>query len=1182
MANSNEKGRSQTYNSLTKEISAKKHAAGAPGHSRSPLSPTSNNRRPPLAIDSKDDADLERNYGDSIRNSTPTQIVSPTSAAFSKLITNVADADGTDKQRLQTYQTSATKHLSAVASPKSKPNLVIDTKDSTTAGSLPAEQSPRVSPSLFQQSTDKVGLHQHSFSMEASKCGVYHGEQRTPAAAFSRLIIGPTSPMSKTVAGTDRDDKTAARVSNFIDSLHQKRGIPSTPRGAGNISLFPPKSPSAARLASSNRYSSILSNARSVIASSPVSIAHAAAVPKGSPHTGTSLENRKNLLQKSPGHHKALDSDNSDTSDDDSSSSSDSSHEAAASTQKDVADFIETFKGEGDSKVPMDMELLSSMKAKLNMRKSEVETAAKKNREILYSFKAQLGAQEKTKSEPLGTEEKKDETAEVDTPHDYASKHNIKKDVHYYAVLSEIQMAVQSDNPSLLMGKILADAGRRGMKLVMVTEMIKEEKLKAKACKHEKVETVAQGERQTPKKKLTTEARVLVREQTSKGEKSVKNVEAVENKQSMADIDMQSASKPKAQPASCNSSSKDVAATSSPSNAPSVAEKASEVESNTSFVNNMPPPIQEVTNVLTSDYVAVESKIDNSALMSEVEGRIKELVRSATPSIEFGKILADAKKKGLPTSHLIRLYKQEREELTNAAVKAACLVIKPEDNELSNSEPEGIAAENPPMSAGVSMKEQLTKEVQNAVRSSNPPEMLGRILAEAKSKGMATEWLFEIYTKERILMQDTAVKEQGAKPPVNEISPTESDLSDISPSESEVSDISEAPVVASSNVVHSPVLQQVTGVKCATDVDDFFSKFSLHDESKDATMDTRCVKQDLASSVSVSEVSEHEIVEIINEETMRGSQESELPAKTSVCRVEATASTSSKDNINAYNINIETAHEETKKNIMAMRSLWKSPLQKQRISRRKLSKGGNSKPINGVSAAAALSRKRRLRGPRRTHLTQSTQERTKDHRGFLDIDFYSLYESTTCLAEDEEIDKVPWEYRDVRQRFLSEKSIDCRNWFGSFEHKRGNDRISNPVSCPKSLQIKVTKIPESGDWNEDWYTTWKSRRDNPNNLVTFTVSDIPSLSMNSTGTSNTSTTVTESNSYDKSVESSDTAPCKKKAVLIEIGNIVSVRFGTGERVSKVHPDYTSSLRRSRWRKKYMQGEFAFDAEMHLM
>jgi hypothetical protein len=58
------------------------------------------------------------------------------------------------------------------------------------------------------------------------------------------------------------------------------------------------------------------------------------------------------------------------------------------------------------------------------------------------------------------------------------------------------------------------------------------------------------------------------------------------------------------------------------------------------------------------------------------------------------------------------------------------------------------------------------------------------------------------------------------------------------------------------------------------------------------------------------------------------------------------------------------------------------------------------------------------------------EERLAGHSGYLNIDFYSLYEATAVKAEDEDIDKAPWEFRDVGQRFLHEKSLESRNWFG--------------------------------------------------------------------------------------------------------------------------------------------------------
>ena len=115
---------------------------------------------------------------------------------------------------------------------------------------------------------------------------------------------------------------------------------------------------------------------------------------------------------------------------------------------------------------------------------------------------------------------------------------------------------------------------------------------------------------------------------------------------------------------------------------------------------------------------------------------------------------------------------------------------------------------------------------------------------------------------------------------------------------------------------------------------------------------------------------------------------------------------------------------------------------------------------------------------------------------------------------------------------------------GTFEIWRGNDRAPNPVSRPKSVQVAVSRIAEEGEWNEEWFTTWKSRKDNPNK-TTETLG---------------------------AVETSNRTVIKGK-VLVEIGSICPVRVKPGERVSRVHTHHTSSLRQSTWKKKYVKGLF---------
>ena len=98
----------------------------------------------------------------------------------------------------------------------------------------------------------------------------------------------------------------------------------------------------------------------------------------------------------------------------------------------------------------------------------------------------------------------------------------------------------------------------------------------------------------------------------------------------------------------------------------------------------------------------------------------------------------------------------------------------------------------------------------------------------------------------------------------------------------------------------------------------------------------------------------------------------------------------------------------------------------------------SARNISGVAAAAAMtnqSRKREieLQLPVMQHWRQSYKERTKAHTGYFDVDYFSLKESSGVSGHVHRLDSVPWEHRDVKQRFLLEKDIAVnRNWFGKF------------------------------------------------------------------------------------------------------------------------------------------------------
>lgn len=218
------------------------------------------------------------------------------------------------------------------------------------------------------------------------------------------------------------------------------------------------------------------------------------------------------------------------------------------------------------------------------------------------------------------------------------------------------------------------------------------------------------------------------------------------------------------------------------------------------------------------------------------------------------------------------------------------------------------------------------------------------------------------------------------------------------------------------------------------------------------------------------------------------------------------------------------------------------------------------KPIDGVAVAATLDRPafrryvpRDLPGTHQWRLPY--KDRTQAHPGYFDVNVYSLYETTDVVAAPaHRHDEKPWEHRDVKQRFLYEQSIGfSRNWFGRFREMEGI-RIRQPVSRPKSMEMPM-KVDE---WSEEWYSKpWAAPLES--NL---------SGSVSSTNKKSRRLGPYREPDEDDSYDSWEETP--------ECGTIKNVRLKIGERISRVTPDLTSSLRRSRWRKKHFpKGTFPY-------
>ncbi|MGK3755160.1 MAG: hypothetical protein ACI8RD_007469 [Bacillariaceae sp.] len=244
------------------------------------------------------------------------------------------------------------------------------------------------------------------------------------------------------------------------------------------------------------------------------------------------------------------------------------------------------------------------------------------------------------------------------------------------------------------------------------------------------------------------------------------------------------------------------------------------------------------------------------------------------------------------------------------------------------------------------------------------------------------------------------------------------------------------------------------------------------------------------------------------------------------------------------------------------------------LSPRKSPKVANLSEIGGMATAEGISNfmfNKKSFPFARENCKLSYKRRTKPHVGYFSVDVNSLQESAAFGGEDLPQDETPWELRYVRQRFLHERSLTfSRNWFGNLVNTRGNDKIKAPVCKPKSMEMPMRNIPDPGDWTPEWYTTWESRKLHlPRPSTEGSRSDSDSENSGSeegSQVSGVSGSYSSSSSYDD--DEWEEAP--------ECGTLVNTRQKIGEHVTRVHPDFTSSLRKSRWRKKYFPaGSFPY-------
>ena len=166
-------------------------------------------------------------------------------------------------------------------------------------------------------------------------------------------------------------------------------------------------------------------------------------------------------------------------------------------------------------------------------------------------------------------------------------------------------------------------------------------------------------------------------------------------------------------------------------------------------------------------------------------------------------------------------------------------------------------------------------------------------------------------------------------------------------------------------------------------------------------------------------------------------------------------------------------------------------------------------------------------------------ERAQHHEGYFNVDKYSLYAASAVQTFRHPLDCVAWESRSVKQRFMYEHSISfTRNWFGCLTETNANDIIKEPICRPKSMEMPM----EADEWTEEWFL-------NRHRLC-------------------------HDREYHQYDDDDDSFWDGERP---ECGTIRNVRLRIGEKITRVTPDLTSHVRRSRWRKKHFPpGTFPYN------
>jgi hypothetical protein len=629
---------------------------------------------------------------------------------------------------------------------------------------------------------------------------------------------------------------------------------------------------------------------------------------------------------------------------------------------------------------------------------------------------------------------------------DENSKQQSKEDSLKY-ISAQITEVVRSEVPSMTLGKVLAEANRRGITLDVVTEIYKQERFKvslekidrweaaaADASKLGECGSVSSNEVQSPMAKVTAAVRSpssqIAKDIASDALQEFPSVvrKTVPLKQAFADdmvvIPVEEDVKP---------------AATSKSEAEGGSGPVTATLNTSQEIPNLGDAANDAANEKVVQFYPAEAEIECHANKETIDAKEQSALSEETKVPE---ILSTEMEKQQIEKHV---------SLSPRGKSPQLISDKSTEATPSQHKKEGTSK----------ILENVIANIKSAVRSDNPSEEFGKILAEAKKNRIPINPLVEFYTKERMALSSSS-KNQG--PPkdivvsrVSEdgiaLAPTEQVVHGYDPAGErglsntqllQLQHLMNASGESNDSIVHpdhsydsteSPTTEQHQ----LEDIDAFFSRFAIDvgDKQKDSTkkrpagkkmkqekaphsVNTRQtrfesdpsnkIKDDNFSDIepqdsslfsergNVAEIRAHDNGKSTVLYMQESSLEIEFVEQNESLATSKTTKAKKKKHKEKKKI-IKIRPRDNRKVVVLKDDLpgqlgyWRSPWERNRTRSHYYSNdSSNKKDVIDSVAAAAQFAARKSGSMRRRLCFLSEKERTKGHKGYRDIHFYSLYE----------------------------------------------------------------------------------------------------------------------------------------------------------------------------------------------